>query len=90
MDERKLWKLAPTGRWSIHWEGSVYHGDVIVRAEDEAEARLVAVRALGIAVRHWLGRDAPLSPWKEPNLVECTLIGSSPGSSGLISPPEWR
>lgn len=54
-----IWKLTPTDVESSHWRGSTYKGEVIVRAEDEDEARHLAQSSFGIARDARLSRDSP-------------------------------
>ncbi len=72
-----IWKLTPTDVPSDHWECSTYKGEVIVRAASEDAARTAADLAFHKATPKSLGRDTPLSPWEQMNLVSCNRLDDS-------------
>ena len=87
-----IWKLEPTDIESEDWRTSTYKGPVIVRAKDEASARLLAVEAFGIAVRRKAGNDTPLMVWSQGELVTCIRLDDSEykkeGPEEVLSPKE--
>ena len=72
-----IWKLTPTDVPSDHWECSTYKGEVFVRSASEDAARTTAYLAFHKATPKSLGRDKPISPWKQMNLVSCNRLDNS-------------
>ena len=70
----KLYRLTPVDGNFDGWKCSVYRGGVIVRAENEAQARMVATRGFARAVLVGLGDATSRNPWTEQTLVEVTEI----------------
>ena len=52
-----IWKLFIANPDSPNWEASTHKGDVIVRAENERQARLVTNQAFTIATKITLGES---------------------------------
>jgi hypothetical protein len=71
-----IWRLKALRLSSPHWEASTYQGDVIVRAESEANARRLAAKAFGIRARNGLGRELA-NPWYRPWLVAAEVLKGS-------------
>ncbi len=53
----RIWRLKALSLSSPRWKASTYRGDVIVRAESEANARRLAAKAFGIGAGNGLGRE---------------------------------
>ena len=65
------------GRSSTHWGcSSLAPCTVWVAAASEEEAREKVTTATISARRSRLGDDSPLPPWKQPELVICTVDDS--------------
>ncbi len=62
---------------SPHWEASTYRGDVIVRAETEADARRLATQAFGIATDKTPLQKVPANPWSHSWLVAAEVLEGS-------------
>jgi len=63
-----------SGRESPHWEcSSIPAGTVWVVARSEEDAREKVTAATVKARRGRLGDDSPLPPWKQADLVKCTV-----------------
>ncbi len=65
-----IWRLKALKLGSPHWEASTNQGDVIVRAESEANARHLAAKAFGIrarngAVESWRIRGIAHGLWRQ-------------------------
>ncbi len=71
-----IWRLKALRLSSPHWEASTYRGDVIVRAESEANARRLPAKAFGIGARNGLGREVA-NPWYRPWLVAAEVLEGS-------------
>ncbi len=72
----RIWRLKALKLSSRHWEASTYRGDVIVRAESEANARRLAAKAFGIGARNGVGRELS-NPWYRPWLVAAKVLEGS-------------
>ncbi len=72
-----IWRLKALKLSSHHWEASTYRGDVIVRAETEANARRLAAKAFGIGAGNGLGREVAANPWYRPWLVATEVLKGS-------------
>ena len=72
-----IWRLKALKLSSPHWEASTYRGDVIVRAETEANARRLPAKAFGIGAGTALGREAAANPWYRRWLVAAEVLESS-------------
>ncbi len=86
-----IWKLEPVEPREHHWRGSEYVGPVIVRAQDEAGARLVAADALGRTPELVLGLEAR-EPWSHDSLATCERLEESDfdeeGPDTILGPDE--
>ena len=87
----RIWRLKALRLSSPHWEASTYQGDVIVRAEAEANARRLAAKAFGIRARNGLGRELA-NPWYRPWLVAAEVLEGSQydpdGEEEILYPPD--
>ncbi len=72
----RIWRLKALSPSSPRWKASTYRGDVIVRAESEANARCLAAKAFGIGARNGLGRELA-NPWYRPWLVVAEVLEGS-------------
>ena len=73
----RIWRLKALKLGSHHWTASTYRGDVIVRAESEANARRLPAKAFGIGAGNGLGREVVANPWYRPWLVAAEVLESS-------------
>ena len=86
-----IYKLTPTEKTSDHWRASSYKGDVVIRAEDEDEARNIAkLKFLKAVKRISKYQDTPISPWSDSDLVKCERLENSDydenGLAGVLFP----
>lgn len=58
-----IWKLTPTDVESVHWNGSTYKGEVIVRAKDQDQALHLADSKSWKVRDARLSNDSPSCPW---------------------------
>jgi len=72
----RIWRLKALSLSSPRWKASTYRGDVIVRAESEANARCLAAKAFGIGARNGVGRELA-NPWYRPWLVAAEVLEGS-------------
>ncbi len=72
----RIWHLKVLRPSSAHREASTYQGNVIVRAESEANARRLAAEAFGIRARNGLGRELA-NPWYRPWLAAAEVLEGS-------------
>ena len=72
-----IWKLSIANPDSPNWEASTYKGDVLVRAKNGAQARLIANHAFAIATKRTLGEIIKSSPWENSDNTKCQLIENS-------------
>jgi len=72
-----IWRLKALRLSSPHWKASTYRGDVIVRAESEANARRLAAKTFGIGAENGLGREVAANPWNRPWLVATEVLKGS-------------
>ncbi len=87
----RIWKLKPLDTRLHDWEASTYLGDVIVRAENEEDARHLAADAFGVVPKKVPGQDTPVNPWLYPWLVEAEVLEESdydPEGDELILYPQ--
>jgi len=68
-----IWRLTALRLSSPHWEASTYRGDVIVRAETEANARRLATQAFWIATDK-PSLEVPANPWSHSWLVAAEVL----------------
>jgi len=87
-----IWKLTPLLPEAPNWEASTFRGEVIVRANDERQARDLANAAFVIAVDVKPGHKTTLHPWTDSNIVSCVLIRNSEhseqGPPAVLSPQQ--
>ncbi len=72
-----IWRLKALNFSSPHWEASTYQGNVIVRAETEANARQLATEAFWIATEKIPGKEVAVNPWSQPRLVQAAVLEGS-------------
>lgn len=86
-----IFKLTPTDVDSDDWNGSTYKGEVIVRAEDEQQARTLANMHFGLVRKQVRGADTPMAPWRLPELVTSETVddweGETDGKVAILYPP---
>jgi hypothetical protein len=87
-----IWKLSPIDLQAEDWKYSTYKGDILIRAQNEYEARDIAKghfrRAARITTLNTL-----LSPWPNPALVQCFQYESdgsweADGLSAVLDPAD--
>jgi len=71
-----IWRLKALRLSSPHWEASTHQGDVIVRAETEANARRLATEAFWIATDK-PSLEVPVNPWSHSWLVAAEVLEGS-------------
>jgi hypothetical protein len=85
-----LWQLLPIDSASDHWRASTYKGEVIVRAQSEAEARSTATATFFRAYERVPGEALLFSPWRPPALVRCQRVEGLPyddhSPTAVVSP----
>lgn len=85
-----IWKLSVTDSNSPNWEASTYKGDVIARAKNEHDARMVTTHAFVIATERRTGEHIKFCPWMVETDTSCELLENSEytikGESGVLSP----
>ena len=71
----------------------MYRGELLVRAEDEDDARRIAVQTMIISAESRLGEPTSVCPWKDPEFVSCVPVSDSSfsvdGQREVLSPPNW-
>ncbi len=75
--QMRIWQLQPLDIRVHDWRASTYLGDVIVRAENEEDARHLAADAFGIVPEKVPGQETPVNPWLYPWLVEAEVLEES-------------
>lgn len=73
-DAIPIWKLSPIDVLDPNWEASSHRGSVIVRAPDEAAARVTAAEAFDVATRFPPESGVRVPPWSRANLVKAEQI----------------
>ena len=85
-----LWQLLPIDVASDHWRASTYKGEVIVRAQSEAEARSTATATFFRAYERVPGGPILFSPWAQPAIVRCQGVEGFPyddhGPAAVVFP----
>ena len=83
----KIWKLSPLVDFdSVDWCCSSHKGDAIVRAENEKEARELAVNHfLSLAKYNGPCQKTPCSPWGDSSVVRCIELDNSEYSTGGLA-----
>ena len=86
----RIWRLKALNFSSRHWEASTYQGNVIVRAETEANARRLATQAFWMATEKIPGKEVAVNPWSHPRLVMAEVLEGSQydpdGDEEILSP----
>ncbi len=86
----RIWRLKALNFSSRHWEASAYQGNVIVRAETEANARRLATQAFWIATDKMPLQQVPANPWIHSWLVAAEVLKGSQydpdGDEEILSP----
>ena len=86
----RIWRLKPLSLSSPHWKASTYLGNVIVRAETEADARRLATQAFWIATDKIPLQEVPANPWIHSWLVAAEVLEGSQydpdGDEEILSP----
>ena len=79
-----IWKLSPIDLQDEEWKRSIHKGDVIIRAQNEEEARDVAMSHFD----QFAGNTTQtlLCPWPNPALVQCVQLEAD-GSWETDGPP---
>ncbi len=72
-----IWKLSIANPDSPNWEASTYKGEVIVRAEDERQARMVTAQAFSIATERIPGESTKYPPWNSSEDTICEIMENS-------------
>lgn len=77
-----VYRLSPIDLVDPNWEASSHRGPAIVRARDEAAARLIADKAFAVKTGFPPGRGVRVPPWTRPQLVRVEPIDDPrwPGS----------
>ena len=87
----KIYQLTPTESDYAGWKHSTYKGKLIVRAENEADARKIALQTLITAAGYRPGEEIVLCPWNIPDLVSCEISSDSgfavDGHREVLFPP---
>ncbi len=73
----RIWRLKALSPSSPHWKASTYQGNVIVRAETEANARRLATQAFWIATDKIPLQGVPANPWIHSWLVAAEVLEGS-------------
>jgi len=72
-----IWRLRPLNVDSPDWEAITYKGEVIVRAQNEEEARMCATGEFIIATEVKVGEKMKMDPWSQQDVVSCELLTGS-------------
>ena len=86
-----IWALEPLDWEDPNWKASTYRGQVIVRAENEKQARFLAAKAFAIAPHATLGQPLRITPWYYAGSVSCCQLPpsndySEEGEEGVLGP----
>ncbi len=73
----RIWRLKALSPSSLHWKASTYQGDLIVRAETEANARRLATQAFWIKTDKIPLQEVPANPWIHSWLVAAEVLERS-------------
>src|SRR4051812_17886608 len=77
MRRKSIWKLTPLKTNDTVWNSTNYRGIVIVRARNEQDARVCAMRRFGIVVPKILKEKTPVCPWLQGEMVACERLKDS-------------
>lgn len=87
-----IYRLTPKDDLSDCWKASIRRCTVIVRAQSESQARLLASGRFGIATQRGPASTVLASPWGQSNLVGCELANDTgfpaEGPDGVLEPTE--
>jgi hypothetical protein len=72
-----IWKLLPLKLHSPDWKLSTYQGEVIVRAQNEREARMRATLKFATGAKANVKQTTKLNPWNRPDAVSCEVLTGS-------------
>ncbi len=73
----RIWRLKALILTSYHWKASTYKGDLIVRAETQANARRLASQAFWIKTDKIPGKEVAVNPWAHSWLVAAEVLKGS-------------
>jgi hypothetical protein len=86
----KIWKLTPIELDDPHWKRSTHKETVVVRANDQDDARTVCNIAFGIAMTRQRGQTGLSNPWMQTSLARCEEMKSGDwdgrGLTEVLSP----
>lgn len=86
----KILKLMPTDVESVRWKRSSYKGEVIIRAEDEKQARELADQKFFDKTENVPYAHTIYPPWTYPELVTCERVddwhGETDGPVEILYP----
>lgn len=89
-----IWRLIPIDLRDRNWEASSHRGPVVVRAEDEDEARKLTQEAFGVKTRFAPGEGVLAPPWLRAELVRAEVVTDTPherdGPSEVLEPSFTR
>ena len=89
----EIYRLNPTTKSYAGWNHSMYRGELIVRAENETDARSIAYQTMIIGGEVRTGQSTVYCPWTHPEFVTCSAATdtafSKDGRREVLSPPEW-
>jgi len=93
LKKMKIYQLEPNSTAYTGWKHSRYKGELVVRAEDENDARKIASRTLGCFATYRTGEETSFCPWDMPQFVSCVLLADSrfsvDGRREVLFPPDW-
>jgi hypothetical protein len=88
-----IYKLTPLSTSTADWERSVHHGEAIIRAESEKDARAIAAFSFGIAKKVTPGESVTWGPWRDDGAVRSETITDErfpeAGPRTVLVPREW-
>jgi hypothetical protein len=86
----KIYKLTPILEDYAGWKRSTYRGELIIRANDESDARNIA--ALTLNIHASMSAREPTPPWGLPEVVSGESIEDSQfsvhGRREILFPPD--
>jgi hypothetical protein len=89
-----IWKLTPNCLEHRDWRASRFNREVVVRAESEEEARVIATRVFRTAGTSPPGQEIPTDPWSKPILVSVVKLTNSgfpeSGREEILDPEDAR
>lgn len=72
-----IWKLSVVDYSSPNWQMSACKGDIIIRARNEKQARLMATKDFTIVTGRILGGGTGYSPWENNLDTRCERLDDS-------------